>query len=95
MPYCSTLYYNTFKFAGPRSFGEIRQITMVQKTDTAEEPTVEVQGRWVFAWCALRSCCGTAMLVHTEGDAAVSHAAIGTMMHCPLAGMSWRIFSPI
>ena len=64
---------------GARSSGSMRHIGTVQQTDTAEDPTLEVEGSWVFEWCTLRSCGGTAMLVHSLGDVAVRSCAVGSM----------------
>ena len=64
---------------GARSSGSIRRICTVQQTDTPEDPTLEVEGRWVFEWCAIRSSGGTAVLVHSLGDATVRSCALGSM----------------
>ena len=64
---------------GARSSGSIRRICTVQQTDTPEDPTLEVEGRWIFEWCAIRSSGGTAVLVHSLGDATVRSCALGSM----------------
>ena len=77
---------------GPPSSGKIEQVTMVQKTDAARDPTLAIEGRgsvgrragWVFDLCALRSCGGTAVLVHGQGVVRVCNSVVGGMTgHSP------------
>jgi hypothetical protein len=69
---------------GAASSGSIRRIGMVSKTDTDEEPTLEIQGVWLLEWCALRSVGGTGVLGHGEGVLTIASCAIGSMpRHAP------------
>ena len=56
------------------------------KTDTDEEPTVEIQGAWRLERCGLRSVGGTGVLAHTLGNVTIRSCAVGSApQHAPSA----------